>query len=123
MSMTDKDLCEAVLGWKRLAPDSIWWWNLEPPPVHVRTPNFAHNIEAVMKLARAACEKWDLHYSLSEIYTKALGWHIWAAFYPMETGGTRCGDCKWSASKRRHEEAAAIRAAVVLVAEAHAAKE
>ncbi len=116
MSMTDKDLCRGLLGWR--LHDDGWTWLTPDGCTHI-VPDFAHDIEAVMKLARAACEKWDLHYSLVELWDRETGWQPRVRFWPNS------GEDKphWDGRANRHEEAAAIRAAVVKVCEARAAKE
>ena len=94
MSMTDADLCKAVLGQPYGGQD------------------FAHNIEACMELARAACKKWDLGYWVGRIPYK------WKRTGTRARFSTLSCEKHWSAEAGIDEEAAALRAAVVKVAEA-----
>lgn len=122
--MTDAELCVAVMGWKRLdeVKANVKRFGIEyckaymayPDGVHRPPPDFAHDSRWAKKLARAACEKWDA------IMTITCDWcgsptDVEVAIIPRAL--------RVEHAVNAEDLEPALRAAVVKVCEAHAAKE
>ncbi len=130
MSMTDTDLCIAAMGWTQESVTPVVWWAPIPVsakypdggsrcigPISTETPDFAHNIEWAMKLARATELKYGCLLTLCSYFLQggAKGRVYDMVFrFPSGPKDTILG-------RATSEPEAAIRAAVVNVCEAHAA--
>ncbi len=128
MSMTDADLCKVVLGLQRLTElegnvkrfgaKYCKAYMVYPDGVHRPPPDFAHNIEAAFMLARATERKYGCLMTLCSYFlrggTKGRAYDMVFRF-PSGPENTVLGPAA-------SEPESAIRAAVVNVAEAHAAK-
>ncbi len=118
MAMTDTDLCRDILGWTHggregwIDSDGMWQFNGN------REPDFAHNMDAAMKLARATELKYGCLLTLCSYFlrrgTKGRVYDMVFRF-PSGPEDTILG-------RATSEPEDAIRAAVVNVCEAHATK-
>jgi hypothetical protein len=121
MAMTDAELCEKVLGWKLTERCTWLHTTTDSDAIYeaTRPPDFAHNIEACMKLVDAVCAVVEReltgHIRIRSPLVRADGYKKYhVEFHNMDAGEVHEGD--------DDVLEAAIRAAVVRVAEAHELK-
>jgi hypothetical protein len=111
MAMTDRKLCEAVLGWTQYEDNEDTWDTDGTRMNLVKTPGFAYDIEWAMKLARAVRERYGL---TSQLVQSPANSSTMTFKHPMSS--------TWSGGSKAGTPEDAIRAAVVKVCEAHEPK-